>query len=166
MDEDLTVRARRNITLRKGTHADLDTIMEHRRLMMLDIGYKEDAAFAAMLANSRSFLAERLSDGRYHAWFIQDGTGRVLAGGGLVIVELLPTVRDPSPRRPVIVNMYTEPASRRKGLARMLMQTMVDWCRSEGFNTVLLHASKDGRPLYEQLDFKPTNEMRLMLRQG
>lgn len=166
MDEGLTVRARGNITLRKGSSADLDTIMEHRRQMMLDIGYAEDAAFASMMANSRSFLAERLGDGRYHAWFIQDGTGRVLAGGGVVIAELLPTVRDPSPRKPVIVNMYTEPAHRRKGFARMLMQTMVDWCRSEGFNSVLLHASKDGRPLYEQLDFAATNEMRLMLRQG
>ncbi len=154
------------VTLRKGTPADLELIMHHRRQMMLNIGYKEDAAFAAMLGNSRSFLADRLGDGRYHAWFIEKADEGVLAGGGLVIAELLPTVRDPSPRRPVIVNMYTEPAHRRKGYAWMLMEAMIAWCRSEGFNSILLHASKDGRPLYERLDFHATNEMWLMLRQG
>jgi GNAT superfamily N-acetyltransferase len=60
--------------------------------------------------------------------------------------------------------MYTEPAYRRKGIARELMKRMIDWCRQEGFGTVLLHASKDGRSLYESLGFTPTNEMRLMLR--
>ncbi len=164
MDTHTTLRSGVNVTLRKGTPDDLDTIMRHRRQMFLDIGYKDDAALAAMLAAARLFLAERLNDGRYQAWFVQDEAGQVLAGGGLVVLEFLPTVRDPSPSRPVIVNMYTEPAHRRKGFARMLMDTMIAWCRSEGFNNVLLHASKDGRPLYEQLEFKATNEMRLMLR--
>ena len=29
------------------------------------------------------------------------------------------------------------------------MDTMIDWCRREGFAAVYLHASKDGKPLYE-----------------
>ena len=44
-----------------------------------------------------------------------------------------------------------------------LMRTLIDWCRAEGFNSVNLHASVDGRPLYEQLGFEATNEMRLGL---
>ena len=44
------------------------------------------------------------------------------------------------------------------------MLTMIDWCRREGFAFVSLHASKDGRHLYDGLGFKPTNEMRLNLR--
>jgi hypothetical protein len=43
---------------------------------------------------------------------------------------------------------------------------MIDWCRTQGFMNVTLHASDKGRPLYESLGFEPTNEMRLDLRDG
>jgi len=49
-------------------------------------------------------------------------------------------------RRATILNVYTDPAYRRRGIARALMETMIDWCRSEGFAHVTLHASDDGRP--------------------
>lgn len=64
----------------------------------------------------------------------------------------------------MVVNVYTDPSHRRQGIARKLMEVIIDWCRSEGFGSVLLHASDEGRPLYESLGFTPTNEMRLMLR--
>ena len=51
--------------------------------------------------------------------------------------------------------MYTDPEFRRQGIARRLMQTMIDWCRKEGFVRVDLHASDKGRPLYESLGFEP-----------
>ena len=63
----------------------------------------------------------------------------------------------------MILNMYTEPEFRRRGLARMLMEKMIAWCREQGYNTVSLHASDKGRPLYEALGFRPTNELRLAL---
>jgi GNAT superfamily N-acetyltransferase len=54
---------------------------------------------------------------------------------------------------------------RRRGVARQLMLTMIDWCRTQGFVQVDLHASKQGKPLYESLGFQPTTEMRLKLRE-
>jgi len=41
---------------------------------------------------------------------------------------------------------------------------MIAWCRAQGFAGVTLHASDQGRPLYESLSFEPTTEMRLKLR--
>jgi len=52
---------------------------------------------------------------------------------------------------------------RRQGIARKLMQSMIDWCRQQDFISVGLHASDEGRALYEQLGFEPTNEMQLEL---
>jgi hypothetical protein len=43
------------------------------------------------------------------------------------------------------------------------MATMVTWCRAERMGFLYLHASDDGRPLYEGMGFKSTNEMRLRL---
>jgi hypothetical protein len=43
------------------------------------------------------------------------------------------------------------------------MEAALDWGRTHGIRAVILHASSEGRPLYEKLGFRPTNEMRLML---
>jgi hypothetical protein len=45
----------------------------------------------------------------------------------------------------------------------LLVESVVNWCRTEGFHTVSLHASRDGRSLYESMGFRDTNEMRLIL---
>jgi len=59
----------------------------------------------------------------------------------------------------IVVNVYTEPAWRRRGAARTLMEQVIDWARAQGIGRLVLHASKDGRALYERLGFAPTNEM-------
>jgi GNAT superfamily N-acetyltransferase len=47
--------------------------------------------------------------------------------------------------------MYTEPEHRRQGLARRLMDAMIAWCGREGYGTLYLHASDEGRALYASL---------------
>jgi len=73
------------------------------------------------------------------------------------------TLGQRAPQRAMILNMYVEPEYRRRGIARSLVNEMIRWCRGNGFVHVGLHASEAGRPLYEQLGFRPTNEMRLEL---
>jgi GNAT superfamily N-acetyltransferase len=60
-----------------------------------------------------------------------------------------------------VLNVYCEPPHRRRGLARALMDAILDWCRERSISRVSLHASDEGRPLYEGLGFTATNEMRL-----
>ena len=45
-------------------------------------------------------------------------------------------------------------------------ETAMEWCAREGVETVILHASDEGRPLYERLGFEATNEMRLKRASG
>jgi len=40
------------------------------------------------------------------------------------------------------------------------METAIAWARAHGIARLVLHASPEGRPLYEQLGFEATNEMR------
>jgi len=60
----------------------------------------------------------------------------------------------------VVLNVYTEPTWRRRGLAALLMQHVLEWAEANKVKTLVLHASGDARPLYEKLGFVPTNEMR------
>jgi GNAT superfamily N-acetyltransferase len=59
------------------------------------------------------------------------------------------------------MNVYTQPAYRRQGLARRIMLEILAWARGAGLGRAALHASGDGRSLYTGLGFQPTNEMRV-----
>lgn len=50
-----------------------------------------------------------------------------------------------------------------RGLARQLMDAALAWCSLNQVRAVILHASDDGRRLYQSMGFKPTNEMRIVL---
>jgi GNAT superfamily N-acetyltransferase len=130
--------------------------------MFADMNEGTEAERDAMVASARPFVVAGLVDGSYRGWLIEID-GRVVAGGGVAIIPYQPSPLDTVCRRACVLNVYTERDFRRQGLARLLMQTIVDWCRQQGFRSVSLHASDDGRPLYEALNFLPTNEMRLVL---
>jgi GNAT superfamily N-acetyltransferase len=151
-----------SLRIRQATPADVDVIVIHRHRMFADMGYGDEAQREAMTIAARPFIESALADGSYRGWLVED-QGRVVAGGGVAIVGFQPTPFDPNPRKAWILNMYTEPAYRRRGLATELLRRMISWCHEQGFKSVALHASNAGRPIYEQLGFKPTNEMRLPL---
>jgi GNAT superfamily N-acetyltransferase len=152
------------ITIREAGQQDLAAILHHRRAMFEDMGQKDEAALKAMEASSQLFFAQAQAEGWYRAWLAQNAAGEVVAGGGILILPWPSHPRDSQTRRPMIVNVYTEPEYRRQGLARRLMVIMLEWLRQQGYGTVSLHASDYGRTLYESLGFEPTNEMRLQLK--
>ncbi|HXB75261.1 MAG TPA: GNAT family N-acetyltransferase [Candidatus Acidoferrales bacterium] len=153
------------IRIRPATVEDVGLILRHRTAMFSDMGYQDEARLALMRASSEAFLRRGMVDGTYQGWLAAAADGRVVAGGGVAIVPWSGSPEDPAPRRGWILNIYTEPAFRHRGLARQIMETIVGWCRAEGFLTVSLHASPFGRPLYESMGFRQTNEMRLYLDQ-
>ena len=149
--------------LRAATAADLSVIMRHRRCMFAEMGFKDEASLDAMEATSAPFIKAGLESGTFRGWLVEAAEG-VVAGGGIVTLDYPSSPRDPSSRRAYILNMYTEPEYRRRGLAGLILEAMILWCKEEGFGWVSLHASDAGRHLYETLGFKPTNEMRLALK--
>lgn len=143
---------------------DLKHLVHHRRAMFEDMGHTDPAALRQVDQASQEYFIEALRLGTYKAWLAETAEARVVAGGGIVIASWPGYPGESLAKRAWILNMYTEPEARRLGVAKQLLQTMLDWCRREGFRTVSLHASPAGRPLYESLGFQPTNEMRLTLR--
>jgi len=153
-------------SIRPATLADAAIIAGHRVAMFRDMGEVPTAALAEeLLTTSTTALSALLREGSYVGWLAIDTEGRVVAGAGAHIKAWLPRIADQGARvatssLPLVVNVYTEPDWRRRGLARALMNVLMDWSRGEGFDRVLLHASEAGRPLYVSLGFSPTNEMR------
>jgi GNAT superfamily N-acetyltransferase len=148
--------------IRPAVASDAAAVARHRRQMFDEMGLATGAALERVERDTREALMHAMIEGYYRHWFAEDA-GRIVAGAGVIVARWLPMPQEPALMRATVLNVYTEHGYRRRGLARRLMHTVIDWCRSRDLACVQLHASDEGRPLYEALGFKPTNEMRLEL---
>jgi GNAT superfamily N-acetyltransferase len=152
-----------SITIREGTAADIPEIACQRRRMCEDMNYTDADVLSAVVTATADYLKKAIPEGSFRSWLACDN-GRVVAGGAVVISAWPAHAYDLECRRATILNVYTEPEYRRRGIARQIMEVMIAWCKQEGFARVSLHASNQGRHLYESLGFEDSNEMRLNLR--
>jgi GNAT superfamily N-acetyltransferase len=153
-------------TIRPATPADAAVIAGHRLAMFRDMGEVPTEALAAqLLAQSTAALIAWLHDQSYLGWLAGDDAGAVIAGAGVHIKPQLPRISHDGAEvvtapLPLVVNVYTEPEWRGRGIARALMKVLMEWAAGQGADRLVLHASDAGRPLYQSLGFEPTNEMR------
>ena len=145
---------------RLATAEDAELIATQRRAMFVEMGESDDARMAAMVVNFIPWVRERLKSGTYVGW-LREEDGRVVAGGGMLLMDFPPHFLDSAAVRAYLLNFYVDPAFRGRGYARELLETAVGDARRRGIKVVSLHASKFGRPLYESSGFEATNEMRL-----
>jgi GNAT superfamily N-acetyltransferase len=148
--------------IRRASTGDIDALVAHRRAMFVDMGYQDEAALDSMAAKCHDWLLPRMNREEYLAWLAIAPDRSIVAGAGLWLMDWIPHMVG-SGRRGNILNVYTDLKFRRRGLAAELMKTAMEWCRSNGVDVVVLHASPDGRRLYESMGFAATNEMRIKL---
>ena len=151
------------IHIREAGVEDLKHILHHRRAMFKEMGFQDPAVLDNVESLSREYFGEALRIGRYRGWIAEGLNAQIVGGGGIVIAEWPGYPGENHAARAWILNMYTEPGARRRGVAKRLMEAMIEWCRTKGFRAVSLHASSAGRPLYETIGFQPTNELMLKL---
>jgi GNAT superfamily N-acetyltransferase len=153
--------------IRRATAADAGILARHRAEMFRDMGELPDQLADTLIDASRAYFEQAIPAGRYVAWVAEapESSETVIGGAGLQLRELLPR---PAPGKErllrgsqgLILNVFTERAWRRRGVAGALMRELLRWCRANGIESVVLHASEEGRPLYRKLGFTATNEMR------
>ena len=144
--------------LRAATTDDADVLVHHRIAMFQDMKIQFDPDVLSRAF--RPWLIDKMRDGTYHAWVVEDATHAVAAGAGASVLPWPPGPQYMNERLAVVYNVYTEPPHRRRGLARRLMEAIHGWCRAAGISSVALNASPDGRPLYESMGYQlPSSPM-------
>jgi GNAT superfamily N-acetyltransferase len=141
-------------TVRRATVDDAPIIATHRALMFRDMGDLPEADVSSFAAVTEAWIADRIARGEYLGWLVEYHS-HVVAGGGVLLSDLWPTPRvRRASRTGHVASVYTEHAHRRHGLARMVLQAILDWCAANAIELVTLRASAEGQPVYEQLGFK------------
>jgi GNAT superfamily N-acetyltransferase len=151
--------------IRRAIAQDADIISWHRARMFQDMGDVSGDAFEILRAKARLRLKEWLESGVYIGWLATpaDKPRTVVGGAGVQLQPILPRPLDASTIgegwQGTIVNVFTEPQWRRRGIAGRLVKEIIAWSKNECLDRLLLHASDDGRSVYERLGFIAGNEM-------
>lgn len=149
-----------SLVVRTVALADAAVICRYRGLMLEEAGYEvSDEA----LGRFRAWLEPRLQSGAYFGYIVED-SDKPVAAVGMMVLDWPPHPLHPhSSARGYVLNVFVEPAYRRRGIARNLMQRAEVEFTRRGIFYCVLHASPHGRPLYENTGWTQTNEMRKML---
>jgi GNAT superfamily N-acetyltransferase len=140
--------------IRPATLDDADALVHHRVAMFQDMGVPLDPA--RLGATYRRWLIEMMPKGVYRAWVVETPQSEIVAGGGITIIQWPPGPQFDGDRLAFVYNVYTEPAHRRRGLGRRVMEAIHDWCREARIQSIALNASRFGQSLYESMGYSVT----------
>ena len=71
---------------------------------------------------------------------------------------IMPTFSHPTGKRAHLMNVYTNKDYRRQGIARKMVNMLIEDATGKGATEISLDATEFGRPLYESLGFKDSCE--------
>jgi GNAT superfamily N-acetyltransferase len=152
------------LAIRSATAADSRVLATQRVAMFREMGQLQSSQDAPLLDASEAWFAAAIPAGDYVAWLAHAAEGATTGGAGVQRRAMLPR---PVPNgdalligsEGVVLNVYVEQAWRRRGIARRLMQTVIQWAPAAGIVRLVLHPSDEGLHLYESLGFVPTREL-------
>jgi GNAT superfamily N-acetyltransferase len=111
----------------------------------------------------KEYFASSIPCDEFVAW-LAEKDGRIIGTSGLSFYTIAPSLKNLTGKIAYILNMYTIPSFRGKGIASALFERIVGEARKRGYKKILLHASESGRLVYQKFGFKSTdNEMAITL---
>jgi GNAT superfamily N-acetyltransferase len=140
--------------IRPATSSDIDRVAAWRLAFLADHRDVEPSDLGGTFAAATlAFVAEHHASGELRTWLAEDD-GDATRG----VVSLL--VR-PVPPRPAalattegyVLNLFVTADHRRRGIGQLLLDACLDHARTNGFRRLVLHATEDGRPMYERAGF-------------
>lgn len=137
------------IKYRKLKEKDLDIFIEMRIKQLREEGAKEDADLRPAL---RDYYMRHMKDGTFVSWIAED-EGKIIGTSGMSFVEKPPYFGCPSGKMGLLSSMFTNPAYRRKGIAKELLHRVVEEAKNYGCGTVQITASDMGVKLYTAYGF-------------
>ena len=149
------------IEYRIATDKDIELMMRSRLEMLRvvnnlsdDYEYSED-----IVNNSREYFL----NGDQTTVLVLDGD-KVIGCASMSYITIMPTFSHPTGKRAHLMNVYTNPSYRRQGIARKMVNMLIDDAWIKGATEISLDATKLGRPLYESMGFIDSNECMVLVK--
>ena len=151
-----------NLIYKKATVNDIDILMETRiKVLRAANKLSDDIDMSEVERQSYVYYKKALCDGTHIAYLVFD-ENYFVGSGGVSFFQVMPTYHNPSGNKAYIMNMYTHPDYRRRGIAYKTLDMLIRDTKCNGISAISLEATDMGLPLYEKYGFvKMNNEMEL-----
>jgi GNAT superfamily N-acetyltransferase len=153
--------------IRQAGLADMEAFADLRVLFLEEVaqgwGMRDLPDLSVAREAISHYLLAHMPQGDFLAW-LAEAEGRIIGTSALAYFQKPPTFKNLTGLEAYVLNMYTLPEWRGRGVASALLQCALDHARASGAKRVWLHATADGRPLYEKVGFVGArDEMELIL---
>ena len=148
------------ITYKLVTADDIDALVACR-LEFIDDIKKTHIDDPALADNLHAYFRETIPSGKFISWAAMDGN-EMIATSGLCFHQTPPNASALDGSSAYIMNMYTKPAYRKRGIANELFSRILEEARKLGYKKVSLNASEMGVGLYRKYGFKEPDMIELV----
>lgn len=150
------------LTYKRATIEDIDLLTKTRiEVLRAANRLSDDTDLSEVEIQSYNYYQKALRDDSHIAYLTFDGT-RFVGAGAVSFFQVMPTYHNLSGNKAYIMNMYTRPEYRRRGIAIKILDMLIKESKNRGITAISLEATDMGRPLYEKYGFvKMDNEMEL-----
>ena len=94
---------------------------------------------------------------------VDEEDGNTIGCASMCYIELMPTFSHPTGKRAHLMNVYTSPDYRGQGIARRMVEMLIEEARRRGVTEISLDATASGRPLYRKLGFQDSEECMVLV---
>lgn len=149
---------------KKAILDDLDILVKTRiEVLRVANHFGEGKDMSFVEKEIREYYVEALKNNTHTAYLIFDGDNFV-GTGGVSYYKVMPTCCNPSGHKAYIMNIYTRPEYRRRGIAYKTLDLLVEDAKARGITFISLEATDMGKPMYKKYGFaKMNDEMQLLL---
>jgi ribosomal protein S18 acetylase RimI-like enzyme len=142
------------INIRRVEEHDIPAMTAARLAYLTEMqGSRPEEYLQELRQNLQSFFVQAMREGNFFA-LLAEYEGKVASYGGMVLKKIPGDLNQSSYLEGDILNMYTLPAYRRKGISSRILQQLLAEAKTMGVSKVALHCSKDGEPLYRKFGFE------------
>ncbi len=134
---------------------DLPLLMEWRMRVLREVfSIPEGADTAALARANRAYYERHLRENSHTACFAREkGTAGIVGCGGICYQEEMPSPDNTSGLCGYLMNIYTLPAYRGRGVGRKIVEFLIRDAQKRGTEKIYLESSDSGRRLYREMGF-------------
>ena len=152
-----------NIVYRKAIANDVELLVNSRiQFLNSFFNHPYDEKTEILDKNLRTYFSEKISSNEHIAW-LAERREALVGVSGMVIWELPPKYNIKNGKAGYILNMYTIPELRNKGICTALLGRLIDEAKELGISYLHLHASEIGLSVYRKVGFVEPNQIELSL---
>ena len=150
------------LNYKKAVLEDIEILTETRIIVLRAANQlSDDVEMYDVKEHSYLYYQKALSEDSHVGYLVFDGN-EFVGAGGISFFQVMPTFHNPTGKKAYIMNMYTKPEYRRKGIAYKILDLLVAEAKQRGIHAISLEAKDIGKPLYEKYGFvKMNDEMEL-----